>query len=266
MTPPGSTRRVPDLFVERVMSGEASPEERARVLADPDAKARLDDLVRQNAIFHVKNEPEAMLRAIDARARERSVAEATAPARRASWWPVLAVGAPLAVLALLLTRMPLELVDPSAALPGAKEQTTTKGLKARLRVSQNTPRGLERVSNEEVLFAGDEIQVFTVSGDATHGVVVSWDGRGGVTRHFPAEGSDDTTLRPGQHPLGRAFQLDDAPEFERFVFVTDDAPVDVSSVVEAARRAAKAAEPRKATLRLPEGLDQTTFTIRKGRK
>ncbi len=254
-------RRVPDLFVERTFSGEASDAERARVQADPDARNRLDDLMRQNVVFHVKHDPEATLRAIDARAKEVTAREALAP-RRANWWPVLVVGAPLAALALLLARMPEPTTSPTG--PG-KEQTTAKGLKARLRISQNTPRGIERVSTDEVLFEGDEIQVLTVSGDATHGVVVSIDGRGSVTRHYPREGAD-TALPPGQQPLGEAFQLDDAPEFERFVLVTDDAPIDVDAVVAAAREAAGGADPRKGRLPLPAGLEQSSFVVRKGQK
>lgn len=257
---PTSGRRVPDLHVERTASGEASEAERAAVLADPDAKARLDDLLRQNATFHVRTDADAFLRTVEARAKEQAVAEVLARPR-SNWWPVLVVGVPLAALALLLARVP-DLATP----PGPdREQTTTKGLSARLRVAQYTPRGVERVSTDEVLFEGDEIQVLTVSGDATHGVVVSIDGRGHVTRHFPREGGD-TALPQGQHPLGEAFQLDDAPLFERFVLVSDDGPVDVDAVVAAAEAVARGPDPRKAPLRLPAGLSQTSFVVRKGQK
>jgi hypothetical protein len=253
--------RVPDLFVERTASGDASEAERARVLADPDAKGRLDDLVRQNTVFHVRNDGDAFLRAVDARTKELRVAEATRPTR-ANWWPVLVVGAPLAAVALLLARAPI--TGPVGGPPD-REQTTTKGLQARLRLTQDTPRGVERVSTDEVLFPGDEIRILTVSGAATHGVVVSIDGRGVVTRHFPRVGAD-TTLPQGQHPLGDAFQLDDAPDFERFVLVSDDAPIDVERVEAAARKVAAGPEPRKAPLALGPGLDQSSFVIRKGQK
>ncbi len=263
MSAPGPGGRVPDLFVERTFSGEASPAERARVLADPDAKERLDDLMHQNVGFHVRVDEAAQLRAIDARAREAAAAEALAGKRATTgWWPVLLVGAPLALLALVLVRTPPETLSPSGRPP--TEQTTAKGLKAKLQLTQHTPRGVERVSTDEVLFAGDEIQVFTVSGDATHGVVLSIDGNGAVTRHFP-EG-DDTALPKGKHPLGRAFQLDDAPRFERFVFVTDDAPLDVQGVLEAARATGRSKDPRKALLELPAGVEQTSFVVRKGAK
>jgi hypothetical protein len=251
--------RVPDLFLERTFSGEASAEERARVEADPDARMRLDDVMRGNTRFHMNHDPDTVLRAIEARAKEASVREALAP-KSSNWWPVLLVGAPLAALALLLVQAPSL---PDAGTP--PEQTTAKGLKARLRVSQNTPRGVERVSMDEVLFAGDEVQVLTVAGDATHGVVVSIDGRGQVTRHFPLKG-EDTTLPPGQRPLGEALELDDAPDFERFVLVSGTSAIDVSAVEAAARRTATGNDPGKAPLGLPAGLDQFSFVIRKGQK
>jgi hypothetical protein len=104
-----------------------------------------------------------------------------------------------------------------------------------------------------------------------YGVILSLDGRGGVTRHLPEGGATAAPLEAGEVvPLAHAFELDDAPAWERFFFVTADAPFQVAMVEEAARQAA--AEPRRtagqapAGLSLPRGLEQSTFLLMKERR
>ncbi len=254
-------RPIPDLFVERTFAGEASDAERARLQADPDARTRLADLLRQNASFHMRHDGDALLAGIEARAGAPAdgLTAATPPA---NWWPVVLVGAPVALAAALLLWMP-QPVTP--ADPPPTEQAAKKRVSSRLRVSQETPRGVERVSTDEVLFAGDEIRVFTVAGSARHGVVVSIDGRGAVATLSPA-GGRDTALPTGQQPVGEPFALGDAPDFERFVLVTGEAAIDVDAVVAAARTVAAGPDARRAPLPLPRGLEQTSFVIRKGER
>ncbi|MFP2913278.1 ActD protein, partial [Pyxidicoccus sp. 3LFB2] len=112
---------------------------------------------------------------------------------------------------------------------------------------------------------GDVLQVSYVSGGRAHGVLVSVDGRGAVTLHHPATLSGSTALTPGETAaLGHAYELDDAPEFERFLFVTAEEPLDVASVLEAARTlASQPSEARTLPLPLPGTLVQTSFTLEK---
>jgi hypothetical protein len=73
-------------------------------------------------------------------------------------------------------------------------------------------------------------------------------------------------------PLGReatvlldhAYELDDAPRWERFYFVTGNEPFLVSAVVIAAERAALVSrDDTPATLSLPAGLTQSVFSLQK---
>ena len=95
--------------------------------------------------------------------------------------------------------------------------------------------------------------------------VVSLDGRGAVTLHHPATLNGSTALTPGDAvTLDHAYELDDAPGFERFLFVTSDAPLDVATVLEAAHVLARQpSEARTRPLPLPETLVQTSFTLEK---
>lgn len=114
---------------------------------------------------------------------------------------------------------------------------------------------------------GDIVQVSYVAAGNHHGVVLSVDGAGAVTLHHPLRPRDSTAVRPrGEHPLAHAFQLDDAPGFERFFFVTSaQAPIDVEVVLAAAERLTLSSplSQTSAALDLPPSLQQRSLLLRK---
>ena len=70
-------------------------------------------------------------------------------------------------------------------------------------------------------------------------MIVSVDGRGVVTQHLPRDGAQAARLSAeSQALLDVAYELDDAPRWERFYFVAGSAPFDTAPVIEAARTAA----------------------------
>ncbi len=73
------------------------------------------------------------------------------------------------------------------------------------------------------------------------------------------------TLGRGSHVLlDQAYELDDAPSWERFYFVTGDAAFEVAPIVEAARRAAaRGLRSPPAALSIPGELTQSTFSLQK---
>lgn len=111
--------------------------------------------------------------------------------------------------------------------------------------------------------AGDLVRVGYRAAGRGFGVIVSVDGRGSVTVHLPGRGDQAAALAGGDTVLvHHAYQLDDAPRFERFHFVTAGAPFAVATVVDAARRAALTAGASE--LPLAPSFEQATFLLRKG--
>ena len=83
---------------------------------------------------------------------------------------------------------------------------------------------------------GDELQLSYVAGGRRFGVVASVDTRGTVTLHLPETPGAAPTLAPGKETkLPHAFELDDSPGAERFVFVSGDQPFSTDVVAEALR-------------------------------
>lgn len=131
---------------------------------------------------------------------------------------------------------------------------------------RNADASIEVLADGTDAQPGDLVQAAYVAAGNLHGVIVSFDGGGSVTLHHPDESDETTRLHPRtMTPLDHSFELDDAPDFERFVFIsTRDHDMDVSDVLQAATRVAHAG-PRAidARLALPSTWVQTSFVLRK---
>lgn len=104
--------------------------------------------------------------------------------------------------------------------------------------------------------AGDTIQLALNPGADRFAVLVSIDGRGVITRHLPVAGAQAVAVEPGRTvALPRAYTLDDAPAFERFLLVTGAAPFPVSDVLIGAGDLTDRLNPRDSELPLPDDLD-----------
>lgn len=138
-----------------------------------------------------------------------------------------------------------------------------KGTGSALKVFRRDEAGYTSIPDGELARAGDLVQLRYKPAGATYGVIVSLDGRGEVTLHFPVTMSAPTKLeRGGEITLDHAYELDDAPGFERFIFVTGEVPITPETVLEAARRV-DASRRETAPLVLPTDWQQTDFVLRK---
>lgn len=241
---------IPPLLVEQLELDELSPERRAAVEAE---LATLD---------HDKD-PRVALRESDAELRrdypaERVMDEVRRKAARAeppprTWWPWL-LGPALAGAAALALLLDLDGRDAGTGTPevvarydegtGTGGETTRikGGSRAHLVIDRKLASGHERLVAGDQLAAGDVVQVSVVPDGAEQVVVLSLDGRGVVTLHHPAAPELPASLSGGAEiPLPSAYELDDAPEYERFVLVTrsDGAAIDVAAVLAAAEQLAR---------------------------
>ena len=97
------------------------------------------------------------------------------------------------------------------------------------------------------------------------GVIVSIDGNGAVTLHAPRDAATSSVLEPeGATLLPDAYELDDAPHFERFFFVTAAERIPVRTVLDAARTlAGQGRRAERAPLPLPSAWQQSSFLLQK---
>jgi hypothetical protein len=243
-------RRETGYLVELVAAGELPDAERRRVL-DHAAEATGGD--RMAPLLALSRDAEATLARLPP---ERVAAEVGRRAarelpRRRRWgaWLALPVLAGVTAAAVVLPRqLP---VNTTTAVDGVR----VKGLAPRLVVHRRISTGVERVAPGTPVRSGDLIQLGYVSAPGRFGVIVSLDGGGGVTRHWPIGGRAAAPLEPGREVLlPESFWLDAAPRFERFIFVTSDRPFEVAPILDAARALAHRPDARDAPISLPPGL------------
>ncbi len=266
---------VPDWQLERFRLGELPPEERtavARALERDGALrerlARLDEDDRATLAALPSREAAAAIRR---RAALGSPADSTVAGRgRPRWQPAFVLVAAVAAGSIVIL-----LVRPGAVrgpAPPGLEETRIKGLVPELELFRKTAAGAESLSAASVARAGDVVQVAYRAAGGRYGVIVSVDGRGVVTPHLPREGARAVALEPGARvSLPAAYQLDDAPRFEAFYFVTYARPFAVETIRAAALEAVRrglandeaAVSVSALRLDLPRGFDQTAFLLKK---
>jgi hypothetical protein len=250
---------VPDITLERYRLNELPPEAAARVdrqlQRDPGLRQRLDALRASDAEIHASDRLELLASRVRRQLEER----ATANRRRGQpfrQWLAPAVATLVVVLVLALPR--------SSTVP-AEDGERIKGLQPSLTLFRRVDGTSETLADGALARTGDLIRVGYHAAGHAYGVIVSIDGRRHVTLHLPRDGAQAVPLgREATVLLDHAYELDDAPRWERFYFVTGSEPFLVSAVVAPAERAAQASRDDKpAPLSLPVGLTQSVFSLQK---
>ncbi len=265
---------VGDWTLERLALAELSADEmravHARLALETGGVERLAALERDNVAILKQYPPEEMVPRIEQRLR-RAERQHEGAAFARGWWSGLLVGGGAAVAAALLTFALLTgdhlLSEPGPVQAPGVEQTRIKGLEPHVVVHRQVDGDeAERLPSGAQVASGDILQVGYVAAGHAYGVVVSIDGGGLVTLHHPEFATLPAVIGgEGRVDLPFAYTLDEAPGFERFVFVTSEEPIDVDSVVGAARRVGSSDEAASDLLVLPDGLSQDSLVLWKGR-
>lgn len=265
--------RISDLVLEQYVLGELPPRLARKIKQelerDPSLKARYEALARSDREILDRYSSPEMARAI----RERLAADAgnesadqglSASLEPAGRWALqLAVALPAAAIILLVLSffMFRERI--------ANDQIRVKGLVPHINAFLKTSAGARDLAPGSPLERGDVIQLGYTAAEARYGVIFSIDGRGAITWHLPAgfagsPRSAPALERQGQVLLSSAYELDDAPGFERFFFVYSDKPFETPAVAEAARAlTARLSSADHEDLVLPAGLRQSSLLVKK---
>lgn len=241
--------RVPDLLVEQLLLGELAEAQaqsvRARLEADDDP--RLARLEASNTDILDAHPPEVVARRIQARIN------ALEPESSGGFaWPVWGAAAGLAVAAAALLVWTLgpgsEPAPPSSVRVAVANPPAGERLKGDAAVVLERKLGTraEALLAESEVSPGDTLQVSYRSGGWSHGVLVSLDGAGAVTLHFPDGPGESTALQAEGTAVLHAFELDDAPGFERFLFFTANSPLDPDAIVKRVESMGRAPNPARA--------------------
>lgn len=251
------TQTIPDLKLERYLLGElpkAETDAIDKAIKDNlDLQSRLTALKTSNAEINALYPSDEMVRQINARAE--GITEGPT-----HWFkPVLTLAAVLGLAIAMSVWIPgpeIQMLD-GVAPNQLQEPTRIKG-NARLFLYRKTEKGTESLNQNSVAHQGDRIQIYYHAGDAQFGTILSVDGRGVVTQHLPESGTQAIRLTPGDPiALNHSYQLDDAPKWERFYFITSNNAFDINNIKSALQTSAD-------SLTLSDTNRQFVFTLQKG--
>jgi hypothetical protein len=267
-------RQIPDWLLESYLLNELSPKRRRQLEKElrenPALRAKLEELSCSDR--EILNEYPAARLVPDIQKRAAAIQQAQI-ARPARLRFVL-VAVPAMALAIIMLVILPPIFRQKHSLAPKIDREPYIGVKGEKGLSLSTPGlqifrkdggNVEKLSDGSQAAAGDLLQLAYIRGDESHGVIVSIDGRGSVTLHFPAHARGDTALKIG-HPifLPTAYKLDTAPRFERFLFVTAKEKIPVNEILEKARNlASDQGSAMTAKLNLPDRFQQFSLLIRK---
>ena len=132
-----------------------------------------------------------------------------------------------------------------------------------IKIYRKTNQGAELLSSGTSVQKDDRCQIKYFAGDQKFGIIFSIDGNGYITLHYPLSKDESLLLdQGGEMALIESFRLDDAPDFERFFFVTSKETFSIYEALEAGYQLAE--DPEKAkieNLELPEKFKQKSFIL-----
>ena len=261
-------RDVPDLLIEQLLLGELPPQEEETLLKDPLVRERLEKL-KQSDREILESYPSYIYAAeIEKRTKSQNIVEHRKiipfPIKKKSRiyknLPIIAAAAVLILAALPMLRGPL---GPSSL--STPDTVRVKGYAPALRIYRENQGGAEVLVSGARVRENDLLQLSYIPDGRPHGLIFSIDGRGVVTLHYPLSPASSTNLETGREiVLPFSYQLDDAPEYERFFFITSDSPIPVPVFLSAAGDLAK--DPNRAVrgeLPLSGAYTQYSILLRK---
>ncbi len=266
-------KQISDLSLEQFALGELAPEEEARVrdalAQDARLRNRLDALRESDRQILAAYPVEEMAAAIRGKLRADPPAARQGAIRR---FPSLVLALPLAASVLLFVSFFVareRLLPWYSSSSTGTEVTRLKGIRTHLTVYRKAAGGAEELADGGAARQRDVLQISYTAAEARYGVILSVDGRGAVTWHLPGRYAGTALAAPslsqqGEVILPSAYELDDAPGFERFILVYSAAPFDVRTVQKAAQAlASRRTMAASGALALPPAIRQFSLVLRK---
>jgi len=217
-----------------------------RLADDPALAQRLADLKRSNEDLQRRYPPEWMRGQIELKLKRAQSRGVQRTWRGFRLWAVPAVALILAVVA-----VPTLFDQEHSEAPALRIKGGEQG--PHLLVFRKLASGAERLQDGALARNGDLVQLAYRAGGLQYGAILSVDGRSIVTQHLPATGAEAVPLA-AQDTLDVAYELDDAPYWERFYLVAADRRFGLAAIK---------AELAAGTVALGDDMGLFIFTLRK---
>jgi len=257
---------IPDIILERYLLNEL-PEKRYNEIS----KALEADIVLQERIAAIKESNKKILKDypveyISEVLKFKLNSSSVNKAPKKSFFkriqvPVLSFGAVAILLVFMMPFMENYIEDRNSI----SEITRLKGVGAKIFIYKNNTNGAELLKRNSLVSESDIVGVTFFIDKTAYGIIVSIDGRGVVTKHFPNHGDRSPRLIAGKNfKVGHSYELDDAPEYEKFFLIYSVNEFEIDDLL---KKIKKAATNKTKVLNDNLGIDKSkalvSFTLRK---
>ena len=269
-------RHVPDWLLERLALGELDAETAADVRRRLAAEGRTPDeiaaLVAASNREILEQLPATPTAAAIKRRAERAASAARPARKRVFLWSAPLALAGVAAMVLVarpwqpqVGDAPCDFRGPDGECINIKGGDIHPATLPRIYLYRHGATRDERLRDGARATRGDLVQLAYGSHGGGYGVLLSIDGARKVTMHWPEKQDGDAPAlkATGETRLPSAYELDDAPAFERFFLVRAATPFSIATALDAARALAAQPSARKQSLALPPGFEQISLALDK---
>ncbi len=266
------SRIIPDILIEQAALGELSQEKMDELRKECDLDALIAEIQASNREILNKYPPAEIAGRIKSggqiqlEKKRPPAAEEKKPRRILQG--VFRVGLPMAAAAALFIAVGLPAMRSGGSLSddAGAMGVRLKGQEPEIKVYRQTSGGAEELQNEDTVHENDLLQVSYIAAGSKYGVILSIDGSGAVTLHHPGGVIGDQQLaKGGEYALPFSYQLDDAPRFERFYFISGSEEIPMDLLMSEAERVAMSRTGLWAeTFHLPDQFRQESLLLLKG--
>jgi len=225
---------ISEIILERYVLGEL-PESRMSELSDlissnPDLKQKIDNIKKSNEEILKKYPFEMVSPGIKNRVITEKKQDKSKSKNKYFLIPAFA-----AVTAAVLFFI-LPLLNNSTNNDISTDATRIKGVEANIFIYRKTDSNVELLGDGSTAKKNDLLQIaYSVSGKELYGAIISVDGRGTVTLHYPANGSSSKIKTGSKVILQNSYELDDAPSFEKFFFFISGSEIETDKIIAGAK-------------------------------
>lgn len=211
-----------DFTLEAYAAGDLPEEQSAALRADlaesPALKERLDILIESNKNLLEHHPASGVWLEVQRRLKNQTPQDRQAKSDHPRKRLLLALSSALCVVFVLA-------VFPTSVPDSTDQGFRTKGATPELHIFQiNTENSPRRLPRGALVSEGTRLQVSVRNAGQLHAMIVSLDGRGALTTHFPSQG-ESSLIGESVHSLKASYTLDDAPDYETFVLITSESPL-----------------------------------------
>lgn len=261
-------QNISDLKLERYYLGELSQKEMALLSeyidTHPEEQNRLDEIEKSNKEILEQYPVDFITRAIE----QQYAGETEAQPKHKSWslmWKSISIAVPIAAMLLAMIVFAPQFIN--VPITDTPEVIRIKG-STRLIIQRKRGDEIKFLEANDMARENDVLQIMYFAEHFKYGVIFSIDGNLVITLHYPDTVNETTAIETGKTvQVPSSYQLDNAPNFERFFFISSATEIKIVDVLKAAEKLAKNKNTAmKADLELSENIKQVSTIILKEEK